>query len=74
MDIDVPLRELSAFDTTSLGEPVLDQEDVGQAYKTDNQKPHSVMNKGTEDRITCIYDYVPPSPLGQSSKGQNSNP
>jgi len=33
---------------------------VGQAYELNNQMMHSVMNKGTEDRITFIFDYVPP--------------
>ena len=32
---------------------------VGEAYEINNQKKHSVMNKGTEDRITFIFDYVP---------------
>jgi len=36
------------------------QFEVGQAYELNNQKQHSVMNKGTEDRITFIFDYVPP--------------
>ena len=36
---------------------------VGQAYELNNQKPHSVVNKGKEDRITFIFDYVPPGPL-----------
>ncbi len=36
---------------------------VGQAYELNNQKQHSVMNKGAEDRITFIFDYVPPGPL-----------
>ena len=35
----------------------------GQAYELNNQKQHSVMNKGTEERITFIFDYVPPGPL-----------
>ena len=34
--------------------------EVGQAYEINNQKVHSVMNKGTQDRITFIFDYVPP--------------
>ena len=33
---------------------------VGEAYELNNQKMHSVMNKGSEDRITFIFDYVPP--------------
>ncbi len=32
---------------------------VGEAYELNNQKTHSVMNKGAEDRITFIFDYVP---------------
>lgn len=36
---------------------------VGKAYELNNQKQHSVANKGTEDRITFIFDYVPPGPL-----------
>lgn len=32
---------------------------VGKAYELNNQKQHSVMNKGKEDRITFIFDYVP---------------
>jgi hypothetical protein len=39
--------------------------EVGQAYEINNQKNHSVMNKGDEDRITFIFDYVPPAELGQ---------
>ena len=35
------------------------QLEVGQAYEINNQKVHSVMNKGTEDRINFIFDYVP---------------
>jgi hypothetical protein len=33
---------------------------VGQAYEINNQKNHSVMNSGKEDRITFIFDYLPP--------------
>jgi hypothetical protein len=33
---------------------------VGRGYEINNQLPHSVMNTGTEDRITFIFDYVPP--------------
>lgn len=38
---------------------------VGQAYEINNQRNHSVMNKGDEDRITFIFDYVPPAELGR---------
>ena len=40
------------------------QLEVGKAYEVNNQKLHSVANKGTEDRITFIFDYVPPGELG----------
>jgi len=33
--------------------------EVGKAYELNNQKQHSVMNKGNEDRITFIFDYIP---------------
>ena len=33
---------------------------VGNAYEINNQKNHSVMNSGTQDRITFIFDYLPP--------------
>jgi hypothetical protein len=36
------------------------QLEVGQAYEINNQKTHSVMNNGAEDRITFIFDYLPP--------------
>lgn len=36
------------------------QLEVGKAYELNNQKNHSVMNKGKEDRLTFIFDYVPP--------------
>ena len=34
---------------------------VGQAYEINNQKNHSVMNNGKEDRVTFIFDYMPAS-------------
>ena len=36
---------------------------VGEAYEINNQMQHSVVNKGNEDRITFIFDYIPPGPL-----------
>ncbi len=36
---------------------------VGDAYEINNQMNHSVMNKGSEDRITFIFDYVPPDQI-----------
>ena len=35
-----------------------------QVYEINNQSVHSVMNRGKEDRITFIFDYIPPSHLG----------
>jgi aspartyl/asparaginyl beta-hydroxylase (cupin superfamily) len=32
---------------------------VGEAYEINNQRNHSVMNSGAEDRITFIFDYLP---------------
>ncbi len=40
--------------------------EVGQAYEINNQKRHSVMNKGKEDRITLIFDYVPGESIDRS--------
>lgn len=42
--------------------------EVGQAYEINNQKLHSVMNKGREDRITFIFDYVPPNLVDRSDR------
>jgi hypothetical protein len=39
------------------------QLEVGKAYEINNQKVHSVMNKGAEDRINFIFDYVPPGAI-----------
>ena len=41
--------------------------EVGQAYEINNQKTHSVMNSGKEDRITFIFDYLPPDQVGSVS-------
>lgn len=32
---------------------------VGKAYEINNQKTHSVINSGKDDRITFIFDYMP---------------
>jgi hypothetical protein len=34
--------------------------EVGKAYEINNQRNHSVINSGSEDRITFIFDYLPP--------------
>ena len=46
---------------------------VGQAYELNNQKKHSVMNKGSEDRITFIFDYVPPVNVAGSDASNTGN-
>lgn len=43
---------------------------VGEAYELNNQKTHSVMNKGAEERITFIFDYVPAELVDNSATGQ----
>ncbi len=40
--------------------------EVGQAYEINNQLRHSVMNKGEDDRITFIFDYVPAESIDRS--------
>ncbi|MEM7277073.1 MAG: aspartyl/asparaginyl beta-hydroxylase domain-containing protein [Pseudomonadota bacterium] len=39
---------------------------LGQAYEVNNQQTHSVANKGDTDRVTFIFDYVPPEQLGRT--------
>lgn len=41
------------------------QLEVGRAYEINNQKTHSVINSGAEDRITFIFDYLPAENVGQ---------
>jgi len=38
---------------------------VGKAYEINNQKTHSVINSGKEDRITFIFDYLPPEQISR---------
>ena len=45
---------------------------VGQAYEINNQKQHSVANNGGEDRITFIFDYIPPGPLADAPGNSGS--
>lgn len=40
---------------------------VGEAYEINNQKTHSVLNSGKEDRITFIFDYLPPDHVADRS-------
>ncbi len=50
------------------------QFEVGQAYEINNQKQHSVMNRGDEDRITFIFDYIPPGPLAYVPDKEDRSP
>lgn len=34
---------------------------VGRLYEINNQLPHSVINASAEDRISFIFDYLPPA-------------
>jgi len=34
----------------------------GRAIEINNQRPHSVLNDGASDRISFIFDYLPPTP------------
>lgn len=42
------------------------QMDVGRVYEINNQKQHSVMNKGEDWRVNFIFDYVPPSHIDRT--------
>ena len=55
--IHVPLTTNSRVRFMIDGRPY--QFELGQAYEINNQKTHSVMNSGKEDRITFIFDYLP---------------
>lgn len=59
--IHVPITASSAVRYTISGKPY--QFEVGNAYEINNQKLHSVMNLGSEDRISFIFDYVPADKL-----------
>jgi Aspartyl/Asparaginyl beta-hydroxylase len=41
--------------------------EVGKVYEINNQKKHSVINKGEQGRVNFIFDYVPPQNLGQTA-------
>ena len=40
--------------------------EVGQVYEINNQRQHSVMNKGDEGRVNFIFDYVPPTHINRT--------
>lgn len=57
--IHVPISTNSAVRFMINGRPY--RFEVGNAYEINNQLNHSVMNRGKEDRITFIFDYLPPA-------------
>jgi len=61
--IHVPITTNPRVRFTIDGKPF--QLKVGEAYEINNQKTHSVINAGKEDRITFIFDYMPPEKIGQ---------
>jgi len=63
--IHVPITTNPKVHFTINGRPF--QFKVGEAYEVNNQKQHSVVNKGEEGRITFIFDYMPPGPLAVDS-------
>ena len=70
--IHVPISTNSKVWFTIDGRPY--QFKVGRAYEINNQKQHSVVNKGAEDRITFIFDYIPPGPLAYGPDKKDSPP
>lgn len=55
--IHVPITTNPRVRFTIDGRPI--RMEIGQAYEINNQKTHSVINSGNEDRITFIFDYLP---------------
>lgn len=46
--------------------------EIGKAYEINNQMTHSVINSGSEDRITFIFDYMPREYIG--ARGDAADP
>ncbi len=59
--IHVPITSGAGVRYTISGKPY--QFEVGNAYEINNQMKHSVINMGRDDRISFIFDYVPPDRL-----------
>jgi hypothetical protein len=55
--VHVPITTSSSVRYTISGKPY--QFEVGSAYEINNQRKHSVLNMGSDDRISFIFDYVP---------------
>jgi hypothetical protein len=50
------------------------QFELNRVYEINNQMQHSVANRGETDRITFIFDYVPPGPLVYAAPGGIQRP
>ena len=59
--IHVPITSSAGVRYTISGKPF--QFEPGNAYEINNQMKHSVLNMGSEDRISFIFDYVPADQL-----------
>ena len=59
--IHVPITTNNRVRFTIDGKPF--RFEVGKAYEINNQKTHSVINSGKDDRITFIFDYLPPEQI-----------
>jgi len=70
--IHVPITTNSKVWFTINGRPF--QFKLDHAYEINNQLQHSVTNRGTEDRITFIFDYVPPGPLAYEPRNGIQRP
>jgi len=46
---------------------------VGRAYEINNQKTHSVINEGDEERIHFIFDYVSPESIKSAVPVEEAN-
>ncbi len=62
--IHIPITSSGGVRYTIAGKPY--QFEPGNAYEINNQRKHSVMNLGNEDRISFIFDYVPPDKIPES--------
>ena len=56
--IHIPITTNEHVRFTIAGRPYRLQ--LGRVYEVNNQSTHSVMNRGKDDRITFIFDYMPP--------------
>lgn len=62
--IHLPITSNVGVRYTISGKPF--QFEPGNAYEINNQMKHSVMNMGSEDRISFIFDYVPADQLQET--------